>query len=103
MNSFLFKIVNNDTNVFMLCKIREETLSHLPWECPFCTKSHQHILCFCNTRENLLLKDLCTCTYLILELGLRPNCKNSYSNFLVLHRKTIFIYYIYVPANYIWL
>ena len=31
MNSFLFKIVNNDTNVFMVCKIREETLSHLPW------------------------------------------------------------------------
>ena len=49
-NSFLFKIGKNDTNLCNLCKIEEETIYHLLWQCPIVQDLINSFFNFCNTR-----------------------------------------------------
>ena len=80
-NSFLFKIGKNDTNLCNLCKIEEETIYHLLWQCPIVQDLINNFFNFCNTRGIMVPRDPCT---FIFGVDLHPNCKNLFSIFLVL-------------------
>ena len=59
-NSFLFKISKNDTNLRNLCKIEEETIYHLLWQCPIVQDLiFYNFFNFCNTRGIMVPRDPC--------------------------------------------
>ena len=59
-NSFLFKIGKNDINLCNLCKIEEETIYHLLWQCPIVQDLINNFFNFCNTRGITVPRDPCT-------------------------------------------